>query len=118
MPLVVFFSLPFFYMLGRKPILRRLAIRNAIRRPRETTLVLLGAMLGTAIITSSYVVGDTLRSSIRRIAYTQLGPIDETVTANGSGPGAQVAAAVAKKPPANTDGTLSILVVNATAATV
>ena len=62
---VVVVSLPFLYMLGRKRILRRLAIRNAVRRPRETALVLLGAMLGTAIITSSYVVGDTLRSSIR-----------------------------------------------------
>src|SRR5207248_2995492 len=80
---------------------------------RETALGLLGAMPGPAIITSSYVVGDTLRSSIRNIAYTQLGPIDETVTANGSASGSQVAAAVAKKPPAGTDGTLSILTVSA-----
>src|SRR5438105_14122440 len=109
MPLVVFFSLPFFYMLGRKRILRRLAIRNAVRRPRETALVLLGAMLGTAIITSSYVVGDTLRSSVRRGAYTQLGPVDETVAGDGSAVGAQAAAAVAKRPPAGTAGALSLL---------
>ncbi|MEA2922856.1 MAG: hypothetical protein QOF07_2828, partial [Bradyrhizobium sp.] len=64
MPLVVILSLPFLYLLIRKPILRRLAVRNATRRPRETTLVVLGAMLGTAIITGSLIVGDTLKSSI------------------------------------------------------
>ncbi|HMC51858.1 MAG TPA: hypothetical protein VKI64_03780, partial [Acidimicrobiales bacterium] len=111
---VVVVSLPFLYMLARKRILRRLAIRNAVRRPRETALVLLGAMLGTAIITSSYVVGDTLRSSIRRAAYTQLGPVDEAVAGNGSAAGAQVAAAVAKQKPAGIDGTLSLLTVGAT----
>ncbi|HMC43200.1 MAG TPA: hypothetical protein VKI20_09335, partial [Acidimicrobiales bacterium] len=111
---VVVVSLPFLYMLGRKRILRRLAIRNAVRRPRETALVLLGAMLGTAIITSSYVVGDTLRSSVRRGAYTQLGPVDETVAGDGSAVGAQAAAAVAKRPPAGIAGTLSLLTVGAT----
>ena len=111
---VVVVSLPFLYMLGRKRILRRLAIRNAVRRPRETALVLLGAMLGTAIITSSYVVGDTLRSSIRRGAYTQLGPVDETVAGDGSAVGAQVMAALAKRPPAGTAGALSLLTVGAT----
>ncbi|HET9444024.1 MAG TPA: hypothetical protein VFO65_11915, partial [Acidimicrobiales bacterium] len=34
-PLVVL-SLPFVWILGRKPVLRRLAVRNAMRRPRET----------------------------------------------------------------------------------
>src|SRR5205823_6393007 len=49
--LVLFLSIPFFVMLARKPVLRRLALRNASRRPRETMLVLLGSLLGTAIIT-------------------------------------------------------------------
>ena len=79
-PLVVALSVPFLVMVAGKPILRRLAVRNAVRRPRETALVLLGSLLGTAIITGSMIVGDTLHSSIRHSAYTQLGPIDELVS--------------------------------------
>src|SRR5207344_3206542 len=83
MIIVAVLSLPFLFVLARKPILRRLALRNAVRRPRETLLVILGSLLGTAIMTGSFVVGDTFNSSIRRMAYEQLGPIDEIVSANG-----------------------------------
>ncbi|HLK42664.1 MAG TPA: ABC transporter permease, partial [Thermoleophilia bacterium] len=76
---VLVLSLPFLAILAWKPVLRRLAVRNAMRRPRETALVILGSLLGTAIITGSMIVGDTLHSSIRRSAFTQLGPIDELV---------------------------------------
>lgn len=65
----------------RRPEARRLAFRSAMRRPAETALVVLGALLGTAIITGSLIVGDTLRSSLQAGAFTQLGPVDETVTA-------------------------------------
>jgi putative ABC transport system permease protein len=78
-PLVVILSLPFLYLLATRRVLRRLAIRNASRRPRETALVLLGSLLGTAIITGSLVVGDTLDSSFRQAAYSHQGPIDELV---------------------------------------
>jgi putative ABC transport system permease protein len=59
------FSLPFLFVLVRRPVLRRLAVRNAMRRPREAALVIVGAMLGAAIITGSFVVGDTLNRSTR-----------------------------------------------------
>ena len=39
MIIVALLSLPFLFVLARKPILRRLALRNAVRRPRETVLV-------------------------------------------------------------------------------
>ena len=87
MIVVAILSLPFLFVLARKPILRRLALRNATRRPRETLLVILGAMLGTAIMTGSFVVGDTFDSSIRRIAHEQLGPIDQIVATNGTAGG-------------------------------
>lgn len=74
-------SLPFLYLAVRRPVLRRLALRNAARRPRETALVILGSLLGTAIITGSLVVGDTLDASLSQGATTRLGPIDELVTA-------------------------------------
>src|SRR6516225_4350832 len=83
MIVVLVLSLPFLYVLLRKPVLRRLALRNASRRPRETMLVILGSLLGTAIMTGSFVVGDTFNSSIRRIAHEQLGPVDEVVSTNG-----------------------------------
>ncbi|MEX2658279.1 MAG: hypothetical protein WD232_01180, partial [Acidimicrobiales bacterium] len=76
---VVALSVPFLVVAARKPVLRRLAARNATRRPRETALILLGALLGTAIITGSATVGDTLGSSIRQGAFTKLGPVDELV---------------------------------------
>jgi len=61
------------------PLQRRLAVRQSIRRPRETMLVIAGSLLGTAIITGSFIVGDTLDSSVRVTAHTQLGPIDEMI---------------------------------------
>ena len=67
----------------RQRALRRLAVRSALRRPNEAILVVLGSMLGTAIITGSFIVGDTLGASVRSSAWTQLGPIDETVTVYG-----------------------------------
>ena len=81
--LVGLVSLPFIAILVRRPVLRRLALRNAVRRPREAALVVLGSLLGAAIITGSAVVGDTMDASIRQVARTHLGPIDELVTSRG-----------------------------------
>ena len=39
-----------------------------------------GSLLGTAIITGSLIVGDTIDRSIVAVAYDQLGPIDEVVS--------------------------------------
>jgi putative ABC transport system permease protein len=64
----------------RGPVQRRLAIRDAVRRPGETTLVVVGSLLGTALIAGSFIVGDTLDKSVKQSAYTQLGPIDEVIT--------------------------------------
>ena len=77
--LVLLDSLPFLFVLLTKPVLRRLAVRNSLRRPRETALVLIGSMLGTAIITGSFIVGDTLDASIRVGAFSRLGPVDEMI---------------------------------------
>src|SRR5215210_6422612 len=74
-------SLPFLAILVRRPVLRKLAVRNAVRRPREATLVVLGSLLGAAIITGSAIVGDTIDASIRQGSRTHLGPIDELVSA-------------------------------------
>jgi putative ABC transport system permease protein len=80
---VLVLSLPFLAVLVQRPVLRRLAVRNAVRRPREATLVVVGSLLGAAIITGSAIVGDTVGASIRQVARTHLGPIDELVSARG-----------------------------------
>lgn len=82
---VAVLSAPFLVVLATRPVLRRLALRNLARRPRESALVVLGSLLGTAIITSSLIVGDTLDASITRSAFTQLGPVD--VLVSGAEPG-------------------------------
>jgi putative ABC transport system permease protein len=110
MIVVLVLSLPFLFILARRPVLRRLALRNAVRRPRETVLVVLGSLLGTAIMTGSFVVGDTFNSSIRRVAHEQLGPIDEVVTLNGK-------PAFNAAPSADVDGVLPLTLTRAAIAT-
>lgn len=71
--------------LVRHSSLRRLAVRNISRRKGEALLIVAGSLMGTAIITASFVVGDTFNSSIRDTARTQLGPIDERVVVADQG---------------------------------
>lgn len=99
---------PFLFVLARRPILRRLAVRNAVRRPREALLVVLGSLLGAAIITGSAVVGDTMDSSIRQIARQHLGPVDELVTARNAGEWQSLLKRVQVLAPTQVDGVLPL----------
>ncbi len=63
----------------RQPSIRRVALRNLSRRMGEASLVVFGSALGTAIIAGAFIVGDTFDHSIRDIARTDLGPIDNVV---------------------------------------
>jgi putative ABC transport system permease protein len=67
------------YIAVGRPVLRRLAFRQIARRPSEAVLVVLGSLLGTALIVASLVVGDSLDRSVRQTAYDVLGPVDEVV---------------------------------------
>ena len=73
--------LPLAISVVRHRSLGALAVRNLGRRRGEAALVTAGALLGTAIITSSFVVGDIIDGSITDAARTQLGPVDITLTA-------------------------------------
>ncbi|MFT7646398.1 MAG: ABC-type lipoprotein release transport system permease subunit [Candidatus Poriferisodalaceae bacterium] len=77
-----------------------------IARPGESIIVLGGALLGTAIITASFIVRDTFDHSIRDIARTELGPIDEVVRVNDMELLDDVANAVTASPVPNTAGIL------------
>ncbi len=115
MALVAALSLPFLFVLARRPVLRRLAVRNAVRRPRETVLVVAGSLLGTAIITGSFVVGDTLDASLRRQAVTKLGPIDELVRTPTEAAQADLASRLSRldRRSDDIDGVLPLTVVDA-----
>src|SRR5262249_25075110 len=67
------------------------------------------AALGTAIITSAFVVGDTFDASIRDIGRTQYGPVDEAVRVSNADDLDAVAGIVRKTPIAHTDGTLTLV---------
>ena len=54
-------------------------LRQIARRPTESLLVVLGAVLGTTLLVASLAVGDSLDRSVRQSAYDVLGPIDESV---------------------------------------
>lgn len=107
-------ALPFLVLAFCFPLLRRLAMRNAGRRPKETVLILLGSLLGTAIITSSGVVGDTFAASDRQTISTQLGPVDEYVQVSTANRNA-VSDYFAKNPSSDVDGVLNILQTRASA---
>lgn len=104
--IVLLTSLPVVVVLALRPVERRLALRYPRRRPVEALLVMLGACLGTGIITGSLVVGDTIDRSIRAGAYEQLGPTDEVVAVSGLDGVAELEALVGGFRSENVDGLL------------
>jgi len=111
-------SVPFLFVLARRPVLRRLALRNAARRPREALLVVVGSMMGAAIITGSLVVGDTLDASVRQIARSHLGPVDELVLAADRGEWLELDGRLASLPSGSVDGMLPVATLDIAATSV
>ncbi len=94
LPLVVLAGVALGYVamvVARQPVQRRLALRQIARRPTESALVVLGAVLGTALLVASLAVGDSLNRSVRQSAYEVLGPIDEYVRTADPAQGADAA---------------------------
>ena len=67
-------------VLAGRPLLARLAARNIRRRTSRVLIVLAGLLVGTAVISSSLVVGDTLSYIFLEDVYARLGAIDEIVS--------------------------------------
>ncbi len=97
------------YQMFRWPVLRRLALREVKRRRGETLLVIAGSLLGTAIIAGSFIVGDTLDSSIRVTATTQLGPVDEVLVFSDLPEGAEAEEKLTALEDPRIDGVTSLL---------
>ena len=68
----------------RNRIFFRLGIRNVSRRRARTALIVLGLMLGTTIISSALVTGDTMSHTIRTSAVQALGKTDVLVSVKGA----------------------------------
>lgn len=67
-------------IVAARPLLARLAARNIGRRKSRVLIVVAGLLVGTAIISSSLVVGDTLSYIFLEDVYVRLGTVDELVT--------------------------------------
>src|SRR3990172_7683655 len=64
----------------RNPVMFKTGLRNIPRRRAQTTLIVIGLMLSTVIITAAFGTGDTMSHSITNEAYNILGPADEMIT--------------------------------------
>ena len=67
----------------RHPVFLKLGLRPIPRRRAQSTLIILGLMLATLIITTAFVTGDTLSHSIRTVTIEGMGEIDELVQVSG-----------------------------------
>jgi putative ABC transport system permease protein len=100
-PLVLFDALA-------RPTIRRLAVRNVARRPGEAALVIGGSLLAGALITASFVIGDSFGASIRNLAADRWGPTDELVTVADPARLDAVAAEIDRLPADRVDGVLAV----------
>ena len=67
----------------RRPLLARLALREAVRRPGQSAIVVLGLMVGTVAIFSSQVMGDSFRESQTQEAFVAWGHVDMVAAEGG-----------------------------------
>src|SRR5688572_29720643 len=71
-------------LIARNRVFLKLATRSVVRRKGRTTLIIVGLMLATTIISASLVTGDTMTSTIRSSVIETLGYTDEKVTVRGA----------------------------------
>ncbi|MGH3088720.1 MAG: ABC transporter permease [Rubrobacteraceae bacterium] len=65
----------------RNRVAFKMAVRNIPRRRSQTVLIVLGLMLATLLFSASFTTGDTLTSSLRTEALTQIGEVDVVLKA-------------------------------------
>ncbi|MDQ6876162.1 MAG: ABC transporter permease, partial [Candidatus Dormibacteraeota bacterium] len=67
----------------RRPLLGRLALREAIRRPGQSALIVLGLMVGTTAIYSMQLLSDSVIQSDSQTAQTAWGSVDLVIADGG-----------------------------------
>jgi putative ABC transport system permease protein len=66
----------------RRPVIFKLGVRNIPRRRAQTTLIVVGLMLSTLIISAALGTGDTLDYSLTKDVYENYGNVDTLVVAS------------------------------------
>lgn len=69
------------WVILRNRIMFLVGVRNIPRRRAQTTLIIIGLMLSTLIISTAFGIGDTVDYSIANSAYEQLHSVDEIAQA-------------------------------------
>ena len=67
----------------RRPVFFKLGLRPIPRRRAQSTLIVLGLMLATLIVTAAFITGDTLSYTIRSLAVEGMGEMDELIRVGG-----------------------------------
>ncbi len=67
------------YLSIRNPVLAKIGLRNLVRRPAQSILIVVGMTLSTIIIISAFGTGDTLSHSVKRQAVSAYGEVDEII---------------------------------------
>jgi putative ABC transport system permease protein len=73
----------------RNNVMLKLGLRPILRRRTQSSLIVVGLMLATLIITAAFVTGDTLSHTIRSLVVDGLGPVDEMIQVRSNGGVAQ-----------------------------
>src|SRR6266702_441356 len=82
----------------RRPLLARLALREAVRRPWQSAVVVLGLMVGTVSIFAMQVLSDSSLESQTHGAYLAWGHVDLVVADGGRFFDPELASALAADP--------------------
>src|SRR5207253_5940599 len=64
----------------RRRVLLRLGLRNALRRPVRSLVIVIGVMLSTVVIATAFTTGDAMTLTIRSLVTGSVGRVDEVVT--------------------------------------
>jgi len=73
------FLLGIFLLLIRNRKIRKISYRNLFRKRTQTILIILGSMIGTAMITGSLGINDSMTLFLYSQIKNELGPVDETI---------------------------------------
>lgn len=69
------------WIAARHLLLVRMGLRNAVRRPGQTVLIVVGLMLSTLIMSAAFSTGDTVTYSVTNEVYDRLRGVDFVLAA-------------------------------------
>jgi putative ABC transport system permease protein len=68
----------------RRPLLRRLALRESLARPWQSILLVAGLTVSASMILTAQITGDSIADSLTSAAYRSWGRVDVTVSSTGA----------------------------------